>query len=373
MSMATTSNSPDVHDGNDARPQLIEQVQSAWSRQSPLTIAGADSRAFLANANPNGSDDARTATLSVADHHGVVSYEPTELVITARTGTPVQAIETVLKQAGQMLPFEPTRFAPQSTLGGVVASGLSGPARPYAGSVRDFVLGVECINGQGQALSFGGQVMKNVAGYDVSRLMTGAWGTLGVLTQVSFKVLPIPESVQTQQLVLSAAEAIQLCNSLAGSPMPVTAAAHADGVLHLRLSGSEGGVRHAAGEIGGDVMDDDAVFWQRLRDWRHPIQTAPCLWRLSLPAATPELTDLKGQTLTDWGGAQRWFVPDDSVTPAQITDTVKSAGGHASQVRGASEVVFSQPSAALEAIHTRLKDAFDPARIFNPNRFIAGL
>ncbi|MFQ5938340.1 MAG: glycolate oxidase subunit GlcE, partial [Acidiferrobacterales bacterium] len=302
---------------------------------------------------------------------GIVSYEPTELVLTARAGTPLKEVEATLDDGGQMLAFEPPHFGDGATLGGAIASGLSGPSRPYVGAVRDFVLGAVCVNGRGERLSFGGQVMKNVAGYDVSRLMAGAMGTLGVLLEISLKVLPRPASELSLVLSMGADEAISTMNTWAGQPLPISAACHDGEVLRVRLSGSDNGIRSAREKIGGEEITDGRVFWTELREQRLPFfaDTTP-LWRLSVPAATP-VANLSGQWLFDWGGAQRLLVSD---LPAEtIREAASTAGGHAVLFRGGDRTgdVFHPLALPLAILHRRLKDAFDPKGILNPGRMYA--
>ncbi len=304
----------------------------------------------------------------MAAHRGVVSYEPTELVLTARAGTPLSEVAATLRESEQMLAFEPPHFGERATLGGAIASGLSGPSRPYAGAARDFVLGVVCINGQGEKLSFGGQVMKNVAGYDVSRLMAGAMGTLGVLLEISLKVLPQPASELTLALSMAADEALSIMNSWAGQPLPISAACHDGDVLRVRLAGSDHGIRSAREKIGGEEIADGDDFWTDLREQRLAFfaDDAP-LWRLSVPAAAP-LSSLSGKWLLDWGCAQRWLISD---LPAQtMREAASAVGGHALLFRGGDRngEVFHPLAAPVAALHRRLKHAFDPKGILNPGR-----
>lgn len=346
---------------NDVSKELQDAVAQAAAAGTPLCIRAGDTKAFYGRATTG-------EPLDVSAHRGVVSYEPTELVITARAGTPLAEIEATLSERGQMLPFEPPYFGESATLGGAVACGLSGPARPYAGSVRDFVLGVVCINGKGEHLSFGGQVMKNVAGYDVSRLMVGAMGTLGVLLEISLKVLPRPACELTAALPMDAAAAIDTMNAWAGQPLPVSACCYDGEVLRVRLSGSESGVRSAREKIGGEEVAQGDIYWADLREHRLAFfrSDAP-LWRLSVPAATLAPSD-GDKWLLDWGGAQRWLVSDQP--PAKVRQQASAADGHATLFRGGdrSDDIFHPLSAAIETIHRRLKEAFDPKGILNPGR-----
>ncbi|MTW12549.1 glycolate oxidase subunit GlcE [Pseudoduganella eburnea] len=310
---------------------------------------------------------------------GVVEYEPSELVVTARCGTPLSEIEALLAQNGQMLAFEPPRFGAGSTIGGVVASGLSGPRRASAGAVRDFVLGAQLMDGRGELLSFGGQVMKNVAGYDVSRLLAGSLGTLGLITQVSLKVLPLPFCEATIRFELDEIAALRRMNEWAGQPLPVSATCWHNGVLTVRLSGAQAAVRAALARMGGEAVDDGATFWSALRDQRADFFAtaeggAAEMWRLSVPSTASALV-MRGEQLIEWGGAQRWLRVDRGVAD-DIRRVAAAAGGHATRYRvesadlGAGAGAFHPLAPAIARIHERLKAAFDPAGIFNCGRMV---
>ncbi len=345
--------------------ELCEAVVQAAADGTAVQIQGGNSKAFYGR-------ETAGRVLAVSGHSGVVDYEPSELVVTVRTGTAVSALEAALAREGQMLAFEPPRFGDAATVGGVVASGLSGPRRPYCGAVRDFVLGARIINGRGEHLRFGGQVMKNVAGYDVSRLMVGALGTLGVITEVSFKVLPVPVRDATLRMALPADLAIQRMNEWAARPLPISGTCHTNGELYVRLSGSESGVAAAVNRLGGDAVDD-AAFWESLREQRLDFFTAQTpLWRVSVPPAVPPLA-IEGEWLTEWGGAQRWLKSPLAVET--IREQVAAAGGHAILFRGGdrSGPVFHPLPQPLLALHQRLKNAFDPGRLFNPGRLYEGV
>lgn len=341
-------------------------VRSAFAEGTSLRIHGANSKTFYGrqtNARP----------FDVSGHAGIINYEPTELVITARAGTRLKDIESTLADSNQILPFEPPHFGDDATLGGAVASGLSGPARPYVGALRDFMLGVVCINGEGQRLSFGGQVMKNVAGYDVSRLMVGAMGTLGVMLEISLKVLPKPMCELTRAFSLDTATAVSTMAAWAAQPLPLSAACHDGEILRVRLSGSESGVNAACGKIGGDEVADGHAYWRALREHRLPyFNNEQPLWRLSVPANTPA-TSSDGQWMLDWGGAQRWCISD---MPADMMrQQASSVGGHAILFRGGDRTsdVFHPLSPHLSTLHRRLKHAFDPKGILNPGRLYRDL
>ena len=345
------------------RKQFSEQIRQAVADNTPLRIQGGASKSFYGRA---GSENQQL--LTVSDYRGVVSYEPTELTITARAGTPLTALEQTLAERGQMLAFEPPHFGPNATLGGTIACGLSGPRRPYAGSARDFVLGVKMINGRGEILNFGGQVMKNVAGYDVSRLLTGSLGTLGLILEVSLKVLPLPAQELTLSHVCDEQQAITKFNDWAAKPYPISAAVYYDGVLYLRLSGAASAVESARVQLGGDLVEDGDAFWSKLREHQLPFFAGEqALWRLSIPPASGSLR-LPGETLLDWGGAQRWLRTE--LSAETLFAAAKGLGGHASLFRGGDRQgeVFQPLNPVLKRLHQRLKQSFDPQGICNPGR-----
>jgi glycolate oxidase FAD binding subunit len=346
-----------------------QRVLRAGNDKAPLRIRGGGSKDWYGCA-PRG------ALLETSGYQGIVSYEPTELVITARCGTPLSEIEAALAARGQMLAFEPPHFGAGATIGGVVAGGLAGPRRQAAGAVRDFVLGATLMNGRGEVLRFGGQVMKNVAGYDVSRLLAGSLGMLGLILEVSLKVLPRPQAETTLRLELDQQEALRRMNGWAGQPLPLSATAWHAGVLAVRLSGAQAAVDAAVRRIGGEAMPvavADAC-WRDLREQRHDFfaQEGAPLWRLSVPATAPVLPH-GGPQLLEWGGGQRWL----RTTGAAETVRALAAqlGGHATLYRGGvrDQDVFHPLAPALHAIHRNLKNAFDPAGIFNPGRMYQDL
>ena len=346
---------------SDLTADLQARVTEARRSRTPLHITGGGGKAFYGR-HPEGR------TLHVSGHRGVVDYEPAELVVTARAGTPLGQLESLLGEQRQMLAFEPPHFSAAATLGGCIAAGLSGPRRPYAGAVRDFVLGVKCLTGKGEVLSFGGQVMKNVAGYDVSRLMAGALGTLGVLLEVSLKVLPCPALETTVCFNVSAAQALEIMSRWAGRPLPLSAACYDDGRLFMRLSGSEPGVTDAVAKIGGDVYPEGERLWHDLREHRLAFfNGSQPLWRVSVPPAAAPL-NLPGAELVDWGGAQRWVTGDLPV--GLVRDRAAVLGGHATLFRHGDRrgEVFHPLVPPLMALHRRLKQAFDPDNILNPGR-----
>ena len=400
----------------DLTEPLSARIRGAAGDGTPLAIAGGGTKDFLGRIT-------QAERFDVSAHRGIVTYEPTELVLSARGGTPLAEVNAALAEKGQMLAFEPPAFGEAATLGGAVAAGLSGPARPYAGAARDFVLGTRVLNGRGEALRFGGEVMKNVAGYDVSRLMTGAFGTLGVLLEVSLKVLPRPARVRTLAFEMSAEEAIARCNAWAAKPLPITGACHHDGRLYVRLAGTAGGVAAAADALGGEtigggtidgetvggetvggetvgsgIIDGETIdggtlggetddggtrdgealdggpFWTALREQTLPFFTrdGPPLWRVSAPSGAAAL-GIGGDCLIDWGGAQRWLRTD--APAAEVRAAAERAGGHATLFRGGdrTDAVFHPPAPAVLKLHERIKAAFDPAGILNPGRMYEGI
>ena len=345
---------------HDYSSELQNQVQAFYASKTPLQILGGQTKTFYGN--PVNADP-----LDVIAHRGIVHYEPTELVMTARCGTPLDEIEQTLADNNQMLGFEPPHFGSNATLGGSIATGLSGPARPFRGAARDFVLGMRMLNGKAELLQFGGEVMKNVAGYDLSRLLTGSLGTLGVLLDISLKVLPKPEVEQTVSFELNDTAAIRRANELSAQAYPLSAACYDGEHLYLRLSGNDAAVKSALKRIGGDTVKNAREFWLNLRELRHPFfQTELPLWRLSLAAATAPL-DLAGKQFLDWGGAQRWLVSEED--PANLRKQIGALGGHATLFRGNQDIpVFHPLSGKLHELHINLKLAFDPHCLFNTGR-----
>ncbi len=339
----------------------IDRIRNAAEAGTPLRLRAGGSKDFYGG-------PLEGEVFDVSGYRGIVDYEPTELVVTARAGTPLRELEAALHERGQMLPFEPPHFGQQATLGGCVAAGLSGPRRATAGAVRDFVLGVRLLDGEGSDLRFGGQVMKNVAGYDISRFMAGALGTLGVLLEISLKVLPRPTEETTLRFSIDERDAIDKMNRWAGQPLPLSATCFLDGQLTVRLSGAASAVQAARTQLGGDDVAGADSFWHSVREHAHAFfRTDAPLWRLSVPSTTPPLTEF-GPALIEWGGALRW-VATDAESPF-VRETARAAGGHATLFRAARKhaPVFSPLPPPLLALHERLKAAFDPHRVFNPRR-----
>jgi glycolate oxidase FAD binding subunit len=350
---------------------LVERIRAAAAQGTPLRIRGGGSKDFY-------GETLQGEVLETSALRGIVNYEPSELVVTVRAGTPLAELEQALAQQGQSLPFEPPHFGPAATVGGMVACGLSGPARASVGAVRDYVLGLQLVNGRGEELVFGGQVMKNVAGYDVSRLVAGSMGTLGLVTEVSLKVLPLPPGEATLRFELSQAEALRRLNAWGGQPLPLNASCWVEedglGGLYLRLRGAVAAVEAACRSLGGERLDaaGAAGQWNALREQSMPwFGAAPGrdLWRLSVPQTAPEL-DLPESPLVEWHGAQRWV----RIAPAEgarVRAAALAAGGHAILFRStrADATGRMTPLApAVATIHERLKKQFDPAGIFNRGR-----
>ena len=343
----------------DCTEALTAAVRAAIEARRPLRAAGHGSKAFY-------GDAADGEALDVTSHRGVLGYEPGDMVITARAGTPLAELDAVLGAQGQMLGFEPPRFGGRGTLGGAVAAGLSGPRRAWAGAARDFVLGVRAVNGHGHVVRYGGETIKNVAGYDLARLYAGSLGAFGVMLDVSLRVLPVPQTELT--LVLEPADPAQAMIDLQRRPWPLSGLCGVDGQLRVRLSGTAEGVAAARAQIGGEELPDGAAFWRALRDWELPFFAgAAPLWRVSLPPAAPPLA-LPGDWLIDWGGAQRWLRSD--AAPADVWAAAAKAHGHATLMRGGDRTggVFQPRSAAQATIERRLKAELDPAGVFAGGR-----
>jgi glycolate oxidase FAD binding subunit len=357
---------------------LIDRVRAASAARQPLRIVGGDTKAFYGE--PVTGD-----TLSTTGWQGIVSHEPTELVVTVRAGTPLAELEAVLLEKGQCLPFEPPRFGPACTIGGVVASGLAGPARAAAGGVRDYVLGLRFIDGRGEWLTFGGQVMKNVAGYDVSRVMAGSLGTLGVITDISLKVLPVASAEATLVFALGQHDALEQLHRWGGQPLPINASCWVqDGNeerLYVRLRGAVAAVEAASErmtrEAHGQRMDkaQAATDWAACRDQTFPFFHAPspdlCLWRLALPQTAPVLS-LPYAQLVEWQGAQRWLWAP-AAAAGEIRAASAAVNGHATLFRASADGApgaprFDRQSSAIDTITQRLRASFDPAGIFNSGR-----
>ncbi len=356
---------------------LQQQVRQAIADRTPLLPRGGGSKRWL---DPDPERSRGAAPLDMRAYAGVVAYEPSELYVTARAGTPLAEVEALLAASGQCLPCDPPHFARDgaaATVGGVVASALSGPGRLGAGAVRDFVLGASLLNGRAEVLHFGGQVMKNVAGYDVSRLLAGSMGSLGAILEVSLKVLPLPRAQATLVFDMPQQQAIEQVNRWGGQPLPLSASAWladgaAGGRLYLRLRGARAAVDSACRGLGGQTLPQQQAdaFWTDLREqrlawfaasWQQPAEAT--LWRIAVPSTTPALA-LPGATLVEWGGALRWLWGPAGAE--QVREAALRAGGHATRFRGGDPAVavFTPPAPPLQRIQRQLKLAFDPHQVF---------
>ncbi len=340
---------------------LIEQVRSAHSSASPLRILGQGSKAFMGHA-------CEGERLDVSGHEGVVAYDPSELVITVRAGTPLMDVQQVLAEQNQYLPFEPYAIDGSGTVGGMLASGWSGAGRPWLGAVRDYVLGTRLINGRGEALRLGGQVMKNVAGFDVSRLLCGSLGALGVITEVSFKVLPRPASVRTYAFDCSRQQFLAFAQSMAHKMSPITALVHRQERGLVRLAGEPAQLERFAQKHGLELAVDNYI-WTQLQAWQHPVLLQrEKLWRLSLPRFS--LVADCPEALCDWAGAQYWL-PD--IAEQEALELAKQFGGHAYPCfRGARQAHPGLDPLSLR-VHRQMKQAFDPKGLFNPGCLAEGV
>lgn len=371
-----------------------QRINEARAKQQPLDIRGGGSKCFYGR-------ETSGEPLYTGEHAGIVNYEPSELVVTVRAGTSLKLLEDSLSEQGQMLAFEPPHFG-NATVGGCVAAGLSGPRRIRVGAVRDFVLGTKLLDGNANHLEFGGQVMKNVAGYDISRFLAGSLGILGIITEVSLKVLPRPELERTQILSVNQSRALSMMSEWASKPIPISATLWHDNQLYLRLSGAASAVNVAASTVGGETLDQvkaDA-FWQSVKEQQHaffmgfiaPPSESPAstsiandiptqqLWRVALPTnegVFPLASIDDNHTLLEWNGTQRWLRSESSHSSlaSEIVQQAKAMGGHATLFRSHDERdnVFTDLSPTLKAIHQRLKSEFDPAHIFNRGRMYADI
>jgi len=341
---------------NDFSENLQEQVRNAFETKTSLRISAGSSKDFYGNTVAGDE-------LNVTQHRGIIDYHPSELVLTARCGTRLTEIEKLLNDNDQILAFDPPNHTGNATFGGTIAAGISGPRRAYCGSARDFVLGTRIVNGKGETLKFGGQVMKNVAGYDASRLMVGAQGTLGVLLDISVKVLPRQEKETTLALQLDETTAQQLIHKWINQGHPISASCHLKNTLTLRLSSTENNVSHASKIIGGEIQNNE--IWNDLKNQSHEFFNKKNIWRLSLPPACPPIKS-ECEQLIEWSGAQRWIVSDE-----ELYSIAKKCHGHATRyVLQNNGVIdrFQPLEQPLFNLHKRIKHAFDPASILNPGR-----
>ena len=407
--LAPQAAGPGADDSQDVNEQLAARVREAGRNGARLRLRGGGSKDFY-------GEPLAGEPLDLSACQGVVSYEPSELVVTVRAGTPLAEVEALLATQGQCLPFEPPHFGPGATVGGMVASGLSGPARAGVGAVRDYMLGVQLINGRGEQLTFGGQVMKNVAGYDVSRLLAGSMGTLGLLLEVSLKVLPVAPAEATLRLTgLGQSAALDLLNRWGGQPLPLNASCWLHDttdrtagedvlshVLYVRLRGAVAAVEAACprmsdevSALGGQASRVDAAQagadWNACREQTLPFFQAPpagmaahgtelCLWRLSVPQTTPVLAlpAVASSPFIEWHGALRWVWAPASAA-ALLRNAAQKAGGHATLFRSSARAdadkavaAFTPLPAVQQRIQRELQKQFDPDGVFRTGRLFAG-
>ncbi len=366
--MSAFENIPD----NDISSALQNSVKDAISNRTPLYIHGGNSKLFYGNI-------VDAAKLDISKHTGVISYDPTELCITVRAGTLLSDIEKVLDAENQLLPFEPPQYSPNTTIGGALAAGISGPRRAYTGSARDAILGVKIINGKGEIVSFGGQVMKNVAGYDLSRMMVRSQGTLGVILEVSIRLLPKPKREMTFSFNGDQAFALNYFQSSRVEQLPITASAWFNEEAYLRFSGSDNSLSKISEDLkntlSAKVLDESSQFWMDIRDHKHHFfgRTDKPLWRLSLSPAADEIKQINDNQFIEWGGAQRWV---NTNTPSNIIQSsASSRNGYATLFQGDIPEVscFPKLDKTLMKFHKQLKENMDPHGIFNPGRMYSGL
>lgn len=356
----------------DTSQELQQFVKEAIAAKIPFAIQGGGSKAFYGNPVDAGP-------LDVTSHTGVVSYDPTELCITVRAGTPLSELESLLAEHQQVLPFEPPQYTNKATIGGAIASGISGPRRAYSGSVRDAILGVQIINGEGEVVNFGGQVMKNVAGYDLSRLMVRSLGTLGLILNVSIRVIPKPEQDLTLSFDASQEDALAFFQKLRLQLLPVTATLWKDGKVYIRFSASEKILQSTQQKMASEHKLDESPltndFWTAIRDHQDDFfnNSDKTLWRLSLPPTSDNIVRINDPQLIEWGGAQRWV---NSNAPANIIHSIASSrGGYATAFkrREPGNAVFPALEPNLLNLHRQLKQKMDPHGLFNPNRMYQGV
>ena len=351
--------------------ELQDRVRAAYNDKTMLQIVGGDSKHFYGNT----PDKNNIEVIETRIHQGIINYEPSELVITARAGTPLKDIEAILAENNQMLPFEPPHYGEHATLGGAIATGLSGSRRPFTGSVRDFVLGTKVISGKGDIMSFGGQVIKNVAGYDVSRLMVGALGTLGLLLEISIKVLPRPNTEVTQVIAMSQQEALTTMQKLNQKPLPLSALAYENEKLYIRLSGAASAVNSSQKKVGGETLVHADKFWHQLNEQTHSFfDNKRPLWRLSVPYTAN--VDLNENSFIDWAGALYWMHSD--MPAEEIRQHTIEQGGHAtlfkvSEHNQTNQERFTPLQAKIKQLHVNLKMRFDPYGILNYGRLYSDL
>ncbi len=345
--------------------EISNSIKDAYQKQQVLNISAGKTKQFYGR-------NINAKSLSLTEHAGIIEYEPTELYITARSGTPLAEIEQMVADHNQILPCEPPRFGDNATLGGTIACGLAGPRRVSAGNVRDCVLGTEIINGKGETLRFGGKVMKNVAGYDVSRLMCGALGTLGAIMSISIRLLPKPEKEETIAITIDCTTAIDKLNQWAKTPMPISASFYDGSELYIRLSSSESAIKACKKSIGGELINNHGSFWNGVKEQTHAFfKTDKPLWRISVPSNT-RLLNINGDSVMEWNGALRWYSTNEDQKTVR-TEAIK-AGGHATLFKGGvtDQIFHPLPKVSFD-LHKKLKQVFDPANILNPGKMFTEL
>ena len=352
---------------SDFIDDLCKRVELAARNKTQLRPVGGGTKHFYGGPLQGEEVDMRPWA-------GIVEYEPTELVITVKPGTRLAEVEAALAAQKQELAFEPPRLGANGTIGGAIASGLAGPARLSKGGVKDYVLGCTLLDGKGQLLHFGGVVMKNVAGYDVARVIPGSMGTLGVVTELSIKVMPVAPAEASLQFDMDVNKAISQSNLWLSKPLPISATFFDNGTLTVRLRGASAAVQAALKNMGGQEMDTQQAqaFWTGVRDQQHHFFNGEGdLWRLAVPPTTVDLA-MPGQSVHEWGSGLRWLRVDPGVTAEQIRATAKRVGGHATLYRTSKESsrihAFQQPDAVMLKLQRRLKEQFDPAGVFSINR-----
>jgi glycolate oxidase FAD binding subunit len=350
----------------DISQRLIEQVEQASHSGSPFAIVGGGSKRYMGRTT-------EFEEINVSEHSGIISYDPSELVITARAGTTIVEIEKILAEKDQLIPSDPPQYSSKATLGGALACNTSGPSRPWGGALRDAILGIKLINGKAEHLNFGGQVMKNVAGYDVSRLQAGAMGSFGIITEISMKVVPKPQANRTLVYELDGTAAINKMIELGRTAKPLSAVCWCDNNLYVRLSGSEQAVLGSTKAFGGELLNESAMFWTKLREQQLEFFSGEqATWRFSIRSSVPPfLSDMP--CLIDWGGAQRWLRGDADMLVME--QHANASGGHVSLDRNGdrNREVMQNLASPLKVIHRRLKASFDPKGIINPGRLYSWL
>jgi glycolate oxidase FAD binding subunit len=347
---------------------LQSQIESVTANGVPVKIVGGNTKAFYGHA-------VDALAIDVSGHSGIVDYDPAELVITLRAGCKLRDVESLLAENNQMLGFEPPHFGDEATIGGIVASGLTGPRRAFSGAIRDFILGVRLLNGRGEIVNFGGRVIKNVAGFDVSRLMVGALGTLGVLLEVSIRVIPKFEAETT--LVFEHADAqehIDWVNQQRRLPYPISASMWYQGQTKIRLSGSQQGLDSACQDLGRDNKMECDEIWSELKEQSHVFfGQVKTIARVSVPSVEPDFLTAESQMI-EWGGAQRWVeASQDRLEP--LRQQMQYHRGTVCAYRGYDSDAdkFQRPTDSMMTLHRNLKSSFDPVGIFNPGRLYPGL